>query len=58
MKARFLMNAESLNRGLTVAAIEGRKNMIPVPRGVDKAQQVFGMELRKLIEEMNEVLVA
>jgi len=52
------MNAEFLNRGLTVAAIERRNNMVPVLRGLGKAQQVFGTELRKLMQERNEVLVA
>jgi hypothetical protein len=49
------MGAESLNCGIAVAAIERRKNMIPVSCGFGKAQ---GRELETLIDELNEVLVA
>ena len=62
MKGRLSMGAESLNCGLAVAAIERRNKMIPVqfivPRGLGKAQQVFGTELETLIDELNGVLVA
>ena len=58
MKTRFPIGAESLNRGLAVAAIEKRNNVISVLRGLGKAQQVFGTELKTLIDELNEVLVA
>lgn len=58
MKARLPIGAESLNCGLAVAGIERRKNMIPVLRGLGKAQQVFGTELKALIDELNGVLVA
>ena len=58
MKGRLSMGAESLNCGLAVPTIERRNNMIPVSRGLGKAQQVFGTELKTLIDELNGVLVA
>ena len=58
MEARLPMGTESLNCGLAVAAIEQRNNMITVSRGLGKAQQVFGTELKTLIDELNGVLVA
>lgn len=58
MKARFPIGAESLNCGLAVSIIERRNNMITVSRGLGKARQVFGRELKTLIDELNGVLVA
>jgi len=58
VKARFPIDAEPLNCGLAISTIERRNNMIPVSRGLGKAQQVFGTELKTLIDELNGVLVA
>jgi hypothetical protein len=58
VEARLPMGAESLNCGIAVPSIGQRNNMIPVPRGLGKAQQVFGAELKTLIDELNGVLVA
>ena len=52
------LGVESLNCGLAISTIERRNNMIPVSRGLGKAHQVFGSELKPLMSELNEVLVS
>jgi len=52
------MGVGSVNRGLFVANIESRNTIIPVSCSLGKAGALFGSELKTLMQELNEVLVA
>jgi len=57
VNARLPISAESLNRGLVVAAIKKLNNVIPVPRALGRAGKLFGPEQKALMDELLEVLV-